>query len=130
MNGPEKVRPLARGREHGAWATSKLPLMPRNVSEARAASPRDHQTTREGAALRDRKIGDPVDAAELFNVRMNDALWDRLPSEDRREIDELVAARRHIKAIALMRERVGLPRPDLRDCVDLLEERARVLRGG
>jgi hypothetical protein len=60
---------------------------------------------------------------------MNDALWERLPIADRREIDELVAARRHIPAIALMRERAGPPRPELRDCVDLLEERARVVRG-
>ncbi|MEW2570669.1 hypothetical protein [Streptomyces sp. NPDC047070] len=60
---------------------------------------------------------------------MNDALWDRLPMGDQLQVDELVADGRHIQAIALMRERAGLPRPDLRDCVDLLELRAQILRG-
>ncbi|MFF5257040.1 hypothetical protein ACFY4K_34105 [Streptomyces leeuwenhoekii] len=66
---------------------------------------------------------------ERFNVKVNNALWECLPVEDRRQVDELVVAGRHIQAIALMRERAGLPRPDLRDCVDLLELRAQVLRG-
>jgi hypothetical protein len=66
---------------------------------------------------------------ERFNVKVNDALWVRLPVENQRQVDELVVAGRHIQAIALMRECAGLPRPDLRDCVGLLELRARVLRG-
>lgn len=75
------------------------------------------------------KLGEWAGAAERFNVRMNSALWGRLSPGGQREVDELVAAGRHIQAIALMRERAGLPQPDLRDCVDLLEQRAQVLRG-
>lgn len=71
----------------------------------------------------------PAEGAGQFNMGMNDSLWGRLSSGDQREVDQLVTAGRHIQAIALMRERAGLPRPDLRDCVDLLEQRASVLRG-
>ncbi|GKQ40283.1 hypothetical protein [Streptomyces sp. A012304] len=59
---------------------------------------------------------------------MDDALWSRLPVGTRAEVDGLIADGRHIQAIAVMREQAGLPRPELRDCVDLLELRARVLR--
>lgn len=60
---------------------------------------------------------------------MDDALWDRLPFEARAEVDELIAVRRHVQAIVVMRERIGAPRPSIHDCVDLLEWRAKVLRG-
>ncbi|WP_053125992.1 hypothetical protein [Streptomyces ambofaciens] len=73
------------------------------------------------------ELGKPA-MPERFNVKVNDALWERLPVEDRQQVDELVDAGRHIQAIALMRECTGLPRPDLRDCVDLLELRAQALR--
>ncbi|MYS50948.1 hypothetical protein GTW46_12915 [Streptomyces sp. SID6013] len=66
---------------------------------------------------------------ERFNVQVSNPLWERLSAEDRRQVDELVAAGRSIQAIALMRERADLPRPDLRDCVDLLELRAQALCG-
>jgi hypothetical protein len=43
-------------------------------------------------------------------------------------LDGLIAGGRHIQAIAVMRERAGLPQPELRACVDLLELRAKCLR--
>ncbi|WP_138901072.1 hypothetical protein [Streptomyces albidochromogenes] len=60
---------------------------------------------------------------------MNDSLWGRLSAGDQREVDQLITAGRHIQAIALMRERAGPPQADLHDCVDLMEQRANVLRG-
>lgn len=62
-----------------------------------------------------------------FNASVDDSLWSRLSAEARAEVDALIADGRHIQAIALMRER-GLPQPDLRECVDLLELRASSLR--
>ncbi|MFI6621306.1 hypothetical protein [Streptomyces sp. NPDC050528] len=51
---------------------------------------------------------------------MDDTLWDRLSTEARAEVNGLVAADRTIQAIVVIREHAGLPRPELRDCVDLL----------
>jgi hypothetical protein len=55
-----------------------------------------------------------------FNAGMENALWDRLSAEIRREVDSLVSAGRNVQAIALMREYAGLPTPHLYDCVDVL----------
>ncbi|MEV6509700.1 hypothetical protein AB0M61_26725 [Streptomyces sp. NPDC051642] len=51
---------------------------------------------------------------------MDNMLWNRLSPEAQAEVDGLIAAGRNIQAIAVMRERLGLPRPELRDCIDLL----------
>jgi hypothetical protein len=51
---------------------------------------------------------------------VDDTLWDRLSAEARAEVDGLIAAGRNIQAIMVIREGVGLPRPELRDCIDLL----------
>jgi hypothetical protein len=61
-------------------------------------------------------------------VNVDNSLWSRLSVEARAELDGLIAGGRHIQAIAVMRERAGLPQPELRDCVDLLELRAKCLR--
>ncbi|WP_157857863.1 hypothetical protein [Streptomyces durhamensis] len=59
---------------------------------------------------------------------MDESLWSRLVPDARAEVDGLIAAGRHIQAIATMLGLVGPPRPSLPACVDLLELRARVLR--
>lgn len=61
---------------------------------------------------------------------MGNALWDRLSVEVQAEVDGLVSAGRHVQAIAVMRERVGLPTPGLHECVDLVDQRFKVLRQG
>jgi len=64
-----------------------------------------------------------------FNVGVDDSLWGRLSFEARAEVvDGLIAAGRNVQASAVMRERVGLPRPGLHECVDLLAQRFTVLR--
>ncbi|MCX4510545.1 hypothetical protein OHA27_09535 [Streptomyces sp. NBC_01619] len=75
----------------------------------------------EGAAMRLRLLG-------RFNVSVDDSLWSRLSVEARAEVDGLIADGRHVQAIAVMRERAGLPQSDLRECVDPLELRASSLR--
>lgn len=74
-----------------------------------------------GAALRLR-------ALDRFNGGVDDALWNRLSVGVRAEVDGLIADGRPIQAIAVMREHGGPPPPELRDCVDLLELRAKTLR--
>ncbi|MGW8776499.1 hypothetical protein ACWGNM_00280 [Streptomyces sp. NPDC055796] len=59
---------------------------------------------------------------------MENALWDRLSVDVRVEVDRLIAAERDVQAIVLMRERAELPRPGLRGCVDVLNQRLTVLR--
>lgn len=59
---------------------------------------------------------------------MNEGLWSRLSAETRAEVDGLVAAGRTVQAIVVMRERAGLPQPELRDCVDLLAQRFTALQ--
>ncbi|MFG2371041.1 hypothetical protein ACGFY9_06140 [Streptomyces sp. NPDC048504] len=59
---------------------------------------------------------------------MDDMLWNRLPAEAQAEVDELIAAGRNIQAIMVMRERTGLPQPELRECIDLLAWRHGALR--
>ncbi|MFE2056412.1 hypothetical protein [Streptomyces sp. NPDC059446] len=59
---------------------------------------------------------------------MENDLWGRLSVELRHEVDSLVSAGRNVQAIALMRERAGLPKPHLHDCVDVVGRRFRVLR--
>ncbi|MFF4102692.1 hypothetical protein [Streptomyces sp. NPDC001903] len=59
---------------------------------------------------------------------MENALWDRLSVDVRVEVDRLIAAERNVQAIVLMRERAELPRPGLRECVDVLNQRLTVLR--
>ncbi|MFD8636807.1 hypothetical protein [Streptomyces sp. NPDC059533] len=59
---------------------------------------------------------------------MENALWDRLSVDARVEVDRLIGAERNVQAIALMRERAELPRPGLRECVDVLNQRFTVLR--
>ncbi|MFJ9590754.1 hypothetical protein [Streptomyces acidicola] len=61
---------------------------------------------------------------------MGDALWDRLSVEVQAEVDSLVSAGRNVQAIAVMRERAGLPTPGLDACVDLVDQRFRVVRQG
>ncbi|MGC5006694.1 hypothetical protein ACLQ2L_30395 [Streptomyces sp. DT203] len=61
---------------------------------------------------------------------MGNALWDRLSAEVQAEVDSLVSAGRNMQAIAVMRERVGLPTPGLHACVDLVDQRFKVLRQG
>jgi hypothetical protein len=61
---------------------------------------------------------------------MANALWDRLSAEARAEVDSLVSAGRNVQAIAVMREHAGLPAPGLHECVDLVDQRFRVLRCG
>ena len=51
---------------------------------------------------------------------MDDTLWNRLPPEAQAELDALITADRSIQAIMAMRERTGLPQPELRECIDLL----------
>ncbi|MFI6728448.1 hypothetical protein [Streptomyces atratus] len=65
-----------------------------------------------------------------FNAGMGNALWDRLSVEVQAEVDSLVSAGRNVQAIAVMRERVGLPTPGLHECVDLVDQRFKVLRQG
>lgn len=59
---------------------------------------------------------------------MNEGLWSRVSAETRTEVDGLVAAGRTVQAIVVMRQRTGVPRPELRDCVDLLAQRLTALR--
>ncbi|MFJ8629326.1 hypothetical protein [Streptomyces sp. NPDC093568] len=59
---------------------------------------------------------------------MDESLWSRLSVEARAEVDGLITDGRNIQAIQMMRERAGLPRPELRACVDLLALRAEILR--
>ncbi|MEU2494616.1 hypothetical protein [Streptomyces sp. NPDC007883] len=59
---------------------------------------------------------------------MDEGLWSRLSAETRAEVDGHVAAGRTVRAIVVMRERAGLPQPELRDCVDLLAQRFTALR--
>lgn len=61
---------------------------------------------------------------------MGNALWDRLSVEVRAEVDSLVSAGRNVQAMAVMRECVGLPAPGLHECVDLVDQRFKVLRQG
>ena len=61
---------------------------------------------------------------------MGDALWDRLSVEVQEEVDRLVSAGWNVRAIAVMRECAGLPAPGLHECVDLVDQRFRVLRHG
>ncbi|MGW1106091.1 hypothetical protein [Streptomyces sp. NPDC002540] len=61
---------------------------------------------------------------------MGNALWDRLSVEVQAEVDSLVSAGRNVQAIAVMRERAGLPTPGLHACVDLVDQRFRLLRQG
>ncbi|MFD0167057.1 hypothetical protein ACFVJH_23350 [Streptomyces decoyicus] len=61
---------------------------------------------------------------------MENALWDRLSAEVHAEVDSLVSAGRNVHAIAVMREHAGLPTPGLHECVDLVDQRFRVLRQG
>jgi hypothetical protein len=63
-----------------------------------------------------------------FNAGMGNALWDRLSVEVQAEVDGLVSAGRSVQAVAVMRERAGLPAPGLHECVDLVDQRFRVLR--
>ncbi|MFD9424476.1 MULTISPECIES: hypothetical protein [unclassified Streptomyces] len=59
---------------------------------------------------------------------MENALWDRLSVEVRREVDGLVSAGWNVQAIALMREHAALPTPHLHACVDVVDQRFSVLR--
>ncbi|WP_066954259.1 hypothetical protein [Streptomyces lushanensis] len=61
---------------------------------------------------------------------MENALWDRLSVEVRREVDRLVSAGRNVHAMALIREHAGLPTPHLHDCLDVVDQRFNVLRHG
>ncbi|MCM1969955.1 hypothetical protein [Streptomyces sp. G1] len=61
---------------------------------------------------------------------MENALWDRLSADVRVEVDRLIAAERNVQAIVLMRECAELPRPGLRECVDVLNQRSTVLLEG
>ncbi|WP_329297253.1 hypothetical protein OG410_00775 [Streptomyces sp. NBC_00659] len=61
---------------------------------------------------------------------MGNALWDRLSVGVQAEVDSLVSAGRNVQAIAVMRERAGLPTPGLHECVDLVDQRFKVLRQG
>jgi len=61
---------------------------------------------------------------------MENALWDRLSPEARAEVDRLITADRNVQANAVMRERAGLPRPGIHECVDLLDQRSTALRLG
>jgi hypothetical protein len=65
-----------------------------------------------------------------FNAGMENVLWGRLSVEVRSEVDSLVSAGRNVQAIAVMRDRVGLPMPSLHECVDLVDQRFSVLRQG
>lgn len=65
-----------------------------------------------------------------FNAGMRNALWDRLSVEVQAEVDTLVSAGRNVQAIAVMREGVGLPTPGLYECVDLVDQRFKVLQQG
>lgn len=65
-----------------------------------------------------------------FNAGMGNALWDRLSVGVQAEVDSLVSAGRNVQAIAVMRERAGLPTPGLHECVDLVDQRFKVLRQG
>ncbi|MFJ2753671.1 hypothetical protein [Streptomyces sp. NPDC087297] len=58
---------------------------------------------------------------------MDDVLWNGLLPEARAELDELVACGRYVRAIAVMRERSGLPQLALWDCAEVLQERADVM---
>ncbi|MFJ4620792.1 hypothetical protein [Streptomyces sp. NPDC088812] len=61
---------------------------------------------------------------------MGNALWGRLSVEVQAEVDSLVSSGRNVQAIAVTRERAGLPTPCLHECVDLLDQRFQVLRQG
>lgn len=63
-----------------------------------------------------------------FNEGMENALWDRLSAEVRREVDDLVSAGRNVQAMIVMREHAGAPTPHLHECVDVVDQRFRVLR--
>lgn len=57
-----------------------------------------------------------------FDAGMGNALWDRLSAEVQTEVDSLVSAGWRVHAIAVMRERAGLPTPGLHECVDLVDQ--------
>lgn len=61
---------------------------------------------------------------------MGNALWGRLSVEVQAEVDALISAGRNVHAIAMVRECAGLPTPFLHECVDLVDQRFRVLRQG
>ncbi|GHH00944.1 hypothetical protein Srubr_00480 [Streptomyces rubradiris] len=65
-----------------------------------------------------------------FNAGVENVPWDRLSVEVRSEVDRLVPAGRNVRAIAVMRDRAGLPMPSLHECVALLDQRFGVLRQG
>jgi hypothetical protein len=54
---------------------------------------------------------------------MKNPLWERLPTELRSRIDELIADDRKLLAIVAIRDTLGEPRPGIYECMDLLAER-------
>ncbi|MFK8905955.1 hypothetical protein [Streptomyces sp. YS-3] len=59
---------------------------------------------------------------------MNDSLWGRLSAEGQREVDRLMAAGRNVQAIMAMREYADGPKPEIPECMDLLDWRFTILR--
>ncbi|MFE6857429.1 hypothetical protein [Nocardia sp. NPDC057668] len=51
-------------------------------------------------------------------------LWARMSPEARSEFDDLLTRGAEVQAVAALRRHVGEPCPQLRDCIDLLVERA------
>lgn len=77
-----------------------------------------HRPRQQGAELHQ-----PSRAPRPFawlDLTVDDTLWNRLSAEAQAEVDGLIAAGRSIQAIKTMRERTGLPQPELRECIDLL----------
>jgi hypothetical protein len=54
---------------------------------------------------------------------MKNPLWERVPTELRSRIDELIADGRKLLAIVAIRDTLGEPRPGIYECMDLLAER-------
>ncbi|WP_327732737.1 hypothetical protein OG749_01590 [Streptomyces nojiriensis] len=55
-------------------------------------------------------------------------IWDALLPVVREEVDELIRSGRRLHAVKLIREAHPGPRPQLRDAVELMSERAAELR--
>ncbi|MFE2146326.1 hypothetical protein ACFXA3_32135 [Streptomyces sp. NPDC059456] len=59
---------------------------------------------------------------------MENSIWDALQPGVRDEVDELLRSGRRLHAVKLIREAHPAPRPQLRDAVEVMSERAAELR--
>ncbi|WP_327388169.1 hypothetical protein [Streptomyces sp. NBC_01207] len=63
-----------------------------------------------------------------MDQRMENLIWETLLPVVREEVDELIRSGRQLHAVKLIREAHPGPRPQLRDAVEVMSERAAELR--